>query len=149
MFQRGVSCLLEVEERKAVKLAGNTALREKRLDEVLSAVGGSGIADYPSGDVIGDCTKAAIEVRHLVLHDHIEAERLARRHFQVIRLASNPSSRAAEISEWSNSGSTLVRQGRITGHSFFMIMQSRWSPYEYRRGSCSPPMPRVGAQHPS
>src|SRR6266851_9859795 len=83
MVEGGVSCLLEVEERKAVKLAGNTALGEERLDEVLSTVDGSGVADYPARDVIGDCTKTAVEVRRLVLHDHIEAERLAVRHFRL------------------------------------------------------------------
>ena len=91
--------MLEVEERETVKLAGNTAFREKRLDKVLSAVGGSGVADYPASDVIGDCTKTAVEVRHLVLHDHIEAERLAVRHFRVIKQASDCSSWGAEIGE--------------------------------------------------
>src|SRR5229473_6480937 len=89
MVEGRVSCLFEVEERKAVKLAGNTAVGEKRLDEVLSAVGGSGVADYPAGDVIGDCMKTAVEIRRLVLHDHIEAERLAHRHQGLLQLTSS------------------------------------------------------------
>ena len=80
MLEGSVPRLLKVEERKTVKLSGNTALGEKRLDELLCAIAGSGVADHPAGDVIGDCAETAVQVRHLVLYDHVEAERLAIRH---------------------------------------------------------------------
>ena len=73
MVERGVACLLEIVEREAVQFAGQTALGEERDDEILRAVGRAGVADHPAADVIGDSIETALEVRHLVLDDHVEA----------------------------------------------------------------------------
>ena len=83
MVERGVARLFDILKREAVQFPGETARGEERDDEVLGAVRGSGIADDPARDVIGKCAETAFEVRHLVLHDHVEAERSAvgRRHY--------------------------------------------------------------------
>ena len=57
---------------------------EKRFDEVLGPVGRAGIADHPAVDVVGNRPETALEVRHLVPDDHVEAEALAGRHQQII-----------------------------------------------------------------
>ena len=55
-------------------------------DEILRAVGRSGVADDPAVNVIGNRAETALEIRHLVLDNHVEAKRLRGRHWQVIGL---------------------------------------------------------------
>ena len=83
-IEGGVARLLEVAEREAVQLARQVARGEKRLDEFLGTVGRAGIADHPAVNVIGDGAETALEIRHLVPDDHVEAQELAVCHLCVI-----------------------------------------------------------------
>ena len=80
MIERRVARLLEIVKWEAVQFAGQAASGKERDDEILRAVGRSGIADHPARDVIGKRAETAFEVRHLVLDDHVEAQRPAARH---------------------------------------------------------------------
>jgi len=60
-----------------VQLSRHISCGEERLDEVLRAVSGTGIADYPAVNVIGNAAETAPQIRHLVFDDHVEADRLA------------------------------------------------------------------------
>jgi hypothetical protein len=57
-----------------VQFAGNAALGEERLDQVLRAVGGAGVADHPAGDVVGNRAQAAQQDAAFVAHDHVQAD---------------------------------------------------------------------------
>jgi len=86
MVERGVACLLEIVERETVQLSRQIALGKKCDDKILGAIGRAGITDHPATDVLGDRAKTALEVRHLVLDDHIEAEPLAVGHRRAITM---------------------------------------------------------------
>jgi hypothetical protein len=55
-----------VVERKTVQLARDVAAGKKLLDEVLRAVGGTRVADYPAVKMIGDGAEAALGVRGFI-----------------------------------------------------------------------------------
>ncbi|TPO10582.1 hypothetical protein FJ987_20740 [Mesorhizobium sp. CU2] len=80
MVERFVARLLEIAEGEFVQLAGQVAGCEERSDEILRPVGGSRVADDPAIDMVGNRAEAALEVRHLVPDDHVEAKPLAVRH---------------------------------------------------------------------
>ena len=50
------------------------AAGEEGVDEFLSAVGGSGVSDDPSGDVFGNGTEKALQIWPLVSDDHVQTE---------------------------------------------------------------------------
>jgi FkbM family methyltransferase len=50
---------------------------------LLRPVRRAGVADHPASDMIGDGAETALEIRHLVLDDHVQAQQLAIRHITV------------------------------------------------------------------
>src|SRR5688572_7367390 len=74
MIERGVARLAEIVKREGAEFARNPSVGEKVLNEILGPVGGTGIADHPAVNVVGDRSKAALDIRHFVLDDHVEAE---------------------------------------------------------------------------
>ncbi|MER8492001.1 hypothetical protein NKH53_27705 [Mesorhizobium australicum] len=80
MIERCVASLPEIVEWEFVQLARQVAGSEEGFDEILGPVGRAGIADDPAVDVAGNRSKTALQVRHLVLDDHVEAEALAACH---------------------------------------------------------------------
>lgn len=63
-----------------MQFARQVAGSEERSDEILGPVGRAGIADDPAVDMVGDRSEAALQVRRLVLDDHVEADALAACH---------------------------------------------------------------------
>jgi hypothetical protein len=72
--QRRVARLGEIDERKAMQLAWNIARGEEAANELLGAVGGSGIANDPAGYIRRNGRQTALKIRRLVLDDHIQAK---------------------------------------------------------------------------
>ena len=56
-----------------MQLARQVAGGEERFDEILCPVGRAGIADDPAVDVARNCAETALEICHLVLDDHVQA----------------------------------------------------------------------------
>ncbi|TGU03071.1 hypothetical protein EN806_43550 [bacterium M00.F.Ca.ET.163.01.1.1] len=83
MVERGVARLLEIVEGEFMQLARQVARGKERPDEILRPIGRARIADDPAIDVVGNRAQATLQVRHLVLDDHVEAEALAVCHMTV------------------------------------------------------------------
>ncbi|WP_131802862.1 hypothetical protein [Mesorhizobium sp. ORS 3428] len=75
--ERRVARLLEIVKGKLMQFAGHIASGKERSNEILASIGRSGIANDPAVDVVGNRTKTALEICHLVLDDHVEADALA------------------------------------------------------------------------
>jgi hypothetical protein len=70
--------MLEGDEWKVVEFAGDAAFAEELLDVTGGVVRGPGIADHP-GRYYGRCRdKAPVDIRSLVLDDHVEAQAACR-----------------------------------------------------------------------
>nr|WIE90423.1 hypothetical protein P9270_023160 [Mesorhizobium sp. WSM4875] len=80
MIERGVAGLLEIFEGELMQLPGQVAIGEESPDVILGPVGRPGVADDPAVDVVDNRPQTALQVRHLVLDDHVQAKSLARGH---------------------------------------------------------------------
>ncbi|UCI29388.1 hypothetical protein FJW03_16100 [Mesorhizobium sp. B4-1-4] len=69
-----VARLLEIVEGKFVQLARQVAGSEERFDEILGPIGRASIADDPAVDMVDNRPETALEVRHLVFDDHVQAK---------------------------------------------------------------------------
>jgi hypothetical protein len=63
-----------------MQFARFVARSEERADEVLGAVSRTRVSDHPARDMIDDRQKATLEIRDLVLDDHIQTEQLGGGH---------------------------------------------------------------------